>query len=221
LTYFTPRDYLVAVKSSAWRDRLLKSTAGQILSLLRRRDRTVEELSRKLGLTDNAVRAQLVNLQNDGFVVRSGTRRGSRKPHVIYAVTRKIDELFPKSYGHLVDLVLGAIKRRLATRDLRAAMREVGRQIAVESASKIPASTRRQRIDAAILVLSQLGGEAVLEKQNGVDVIRGRGCPIAAATAHHPEACLIAESLLSRIIGARVKERCQRGPQPSCCFEIS
>jgi hypothetical protein len=43
---------------------------------------------------------------------------------------------------------------------------------------------------------------------------------MAAATAHHPDACLIAESLLRGITGRRVKENCRRGPQPSCCFEI-
>lgn len=99
-------------------------------------------------------------------------------------------------------------------------MREVGRKIAAENTKDARATTRQQRIDMAIRVLSELGGAAAVERVNGTEVIRGRGCPLAAATAKYPEACLMAESLLSEIIGAPVKERCQRGTDPSCCFEI-
>ena len=207
------------MKDSPWRKRLVESTRGKILSLLRQRDRTVDELATELRLTDNAVRAHLISLERDGFVVQAGTRAGARKPHVLYTVTAAVEHVFPKSYGPLLDLVLAAVNRRVAKRELRKAMREVGRKIASDNASKT-SKTRRQRIDTAIRILSELGGAATVERVDGTDVIRGRGCPIAAATANHPEACLIAESLLSEIIGAPVKERCQRGPNPSCCFEI-
>ena len=208
------------MKDSPWRKRLVESTRGQILSLLRERDRTVGELASELRLTDNGVRAHLVTLERDGFVVPAGTRPGARKPHVVYAVTAAVEHVFPKSYGRLLDLVLRAISRRLASRELRNVMREVGRKIASDYASKARARSRPERIDTAVRILSELGGAARIERVDGRDVIRGRGCPIAAATAEHPEACLIAESLLSEIIGAPVKERCHRGTDPSCCFEI-
>ena len=208
------------MKDSPWRKRIIESTRGQILTLLRQRERTVEELASELRLTDNAVRAHLVSLEGDGFVVAAGTRAGTRKPHVLYTVTAAVEHVFPKSYGRLLDLVLGAISRRLARRELRNAMREVGRKIASDKTLQAPAKSRQRRIDTAIRILSELGGAARVERVDSTDVIRGRGCPIAAATAKHPEACLIAESLLSEIIGAPVKERCQRGPEPSCCFEI-
>lgn len=208
------------MKDSPWRKRLIESTRGQILTLLRQRDQTVDELATALRLTDNAVRAHLISLERDGFVVQAGTRAGARRPHVLYTVTGAVEHVFPKSYGRLLDLVLSAISRRLTGRELRNAMREVGRKVGSENSPETVPKNRQQRIDIAIKILSELGGAATLERVNGTDVIRGRGCPIAAATANHPEACLIAESLLTEIIGAPVKERCQRGADPSCCFEI-
>ena len=220
LETFAVSSMFMLLKDSPWRKRLVESTRGQILTLLRERDRTVEELASELRLTDNAVRAHLVSLGRDAFVIAAGTRAGTRKPHVLYTVTAAVEHVFPKSYGRLLDLVLRAISRRLARAELRSAMREVGRKIAADNASQAPVKSRRRRIDTAVRILSELGGAAKVERVDGTDVIRGRGCPIAAATANHPEACLIAESLLSEIIGAPVKERCQRGPEPSCCFEI-
>ena len=204
-----------------WRTRFLQSTRGQILTLLRAQDRTVDELATQLQLTDNAVRAHLVSLERDSFVRQIGTRAGTRKPHALYAVTPAVEAFFPKPYGPLLDLVLVSVSRRLATPDLRRAMREVGRKIAAQMSLNLTGKTRKQRINAAVKVLGELGGTASVENVNGNDVIRGRGCPIAAATANHPHACLIAESLLTEIIGAPVKECCQRGPNPSCCFGIA
>jgi predicted ArsR family transcriptional regulator len=56
--------------------RFFETTRGQIVGLLRRGRRTVEELARALGLTDNAVRNHLATLERDGLVRQDGVRRG-------------------------------------------------------------------------------------------------------------------------------------------------
>jgi len=208
------------VKDTVWRRRLLKSTRGKILELLRSKERTVNELAAALRLTDNAVRAHLLSLERDGLVKQSGIQHGFRKPHVTYVLTADAEQIFPKAYGALVDIILTVVSQKLSARELRAAMRKVGKKVADEQGTKVGAKTREQRIEAALRILKDLGGAASLTKSDGKQFIRGNGCPLAAATANHPEACLIAESLLSEIIGVPVKERCVRGPTPSCCFEI-
>ena len=208
------------MKDTAWRRRLLKSTRGKILELLRGKERTVNELAAALRLTDNAVRAHLLSLERDGLVRQSGIQHGFRKPHATYALTADAEQIFPKAYGPLLDLVLTVISQKLSPRELQAAMHEVGRRVADGQKKKVRGKNREQRIQAALRILKDLGGAANFSKSAGKDFIRGNGCPLAAATARHPEACLIAESLLSEIIGVPVRERCVRGPAPSCCFEV-
>jgi len=60
------------MKTTGWRARLMESTRGKILDLLRSKERTVNELAAALGLTDNAVRAHLLSLERDGLVHQSG-----------------------------------------------------------------------------------------------------------------------------------------------------
>ena len=208
------------MKATAWRKRLMGSTRGKILDLLRARDQTVNELAADLRLTDNAVRAHLLTLERDGLIHQSGTQPGFRKPHVTYALTPEAEQIFPKSYGVLLDLILIVISRQLSPKELRAAMREVGKRIADNHLVEIKGKSRKQRIETALRILKDLGGAASFEESDGKHFIRGNGCPLAAATSRHPEACLIAESLLSQIIGAPVKERCAHGSAPSCRFEI-
>ena len=208
------------MKHIGWRERLFKSTRGKILELLRARECTVNELAEKLHLTDNAVRAHLASLERDRLVAQSGMRAGIRKPHTTYALGPEAEHLFPKAYGRLISLLMSIFSRQIKPEKLRAGMRSAGRKVAQEHLRELQGKTRQQRIDAAVDVLKELGGAARFHQEDGKHFIYGNGCPIAAATANHPEACLLAESLLAEIIGSPVKERCVRGPSPSCRFEV-
>jgi predicted ArsR family transcriptional regulator len=208
------------MKHIGWRERLFKTTRGKIVNLLRTQECTVNELAENLHLTDNAVRAHLATLERDRLVIQSGMKPGTRKPHVMYALGPEAEQLFPKAYGRLVSLLMSVFSRRIKPQDLRAGMRAAGRAVAREYLHDLKGKTRQQRIDAALRILKDLGGAATFREEDGKHFIYGNGCPIAAATANHPEACLLAESLLASVIGSSVKQRCTRGPAPSCRFEV-
>ena len=209
------------MKIPGWRRRILASTRGKILALLRDESRTVNDLAETLELTDNAVRSHLTSLERDGLVQEAGTRPGFRKPHVLYGLTGEAAYLFPTAYGPVLRHVLAVIARRLSAQELRASLREVGRTAALEHLDQTTGKTVNQRIEVALNALKGLGGDATVEEKDGKRFILGNGCPLSTATAHHPEACLIVEGLLSEIIGIPVKERCRHGEAPRCCFDIS
>jgi predicted ArsR family transcriptional regulator len=210
-----------AMKSTGWRKRILESTRGRILNLLRPKEQTVNELAAALDLTDNAVRAHLLSLERDGLIQQAGTQAGVRKPHATYALTAEAEQIFPKAYGALLDLLLSVLSRKLSPKELRAAMREVGRRVADNHLLEVEGKPRERRIETALRILKDLGGSATFHESEGKHFIRGNGCPLAAATADHPEACLIAESLLTQILGVPVKEHCIHGKVPSCRFQVS
>ena len=209
------------MKILGWRQRFLASTRGKILALLRTESHTVNGLAEALELTDNAVRSHLTSLERDGLIEQLGTRPGFRKPHVLYGLTAEAESLFPTAYGPLLRHVLAVFGWRLSSRELQASLREVGRTAAQEHLDQVKGKTRNQRIEFALSVLKALGGDATVQESEGKRFIYGNGCPLSAATAYHPEACLIVEALLSEIIGIPVKERCHHGEAPRCCFEIS
>ena len=208
------------MKHTGWRERLFKSTRGKILELLRTREWTVNELAAELRLTDNAVRAHLAGLERDRLVAQSGMKPGVRKPHTTYALGPEAEQVFPKAYGRLVSLLMSIFSGQISPKNLRAGLRAAGRKVAQEHTRELRGKTRQQRIDVALGILKELGGTATFREEDGKHFIYGNGCPIAAATANHPEACLLAESLLTEVIGSPVKEHCVRRPTPSCRFEI-
>lgn len=178
---------------------------------------TVNDLAAKLELTDNAVRANLLSLERDGLIRQSGLQRGTRKPHFAYELTSEAENLFPKAYDTLLNQLIAVLKGRLTPKALKEVLREVGRSLAGNQPSR---GNFENRVSKGLMALEAMGGSARVEKEDGKLFIRSGSCPLAAAVAEHPEVCQLAESLLSRIIGTRVRERCDREGAPRCTFEV-
>jgi predicted ArsR family transcriptional regulator len=201
-------------------ERFFESTRGRIVSLLRGGSGTVNELAEKLELTDNAVRAHLLTLERDGIIRQSGLQKGPRKPHFSYELTPEAEKLFPKAYDALLNQLITALKVRLPPAALEEVLREVGCSLAANHVSDKSSADIEARIERALGVLKALGGAARIEREEGKLLIRSTACPLAAAVAEHPEVCNLAETLVGEIIGVPVKESCDRGDPPKCCFEV-
>ncbi len=197
-----------------------ENSRGKILGLLRERDWTVRDLAGRLGLTKNAIRAQLVILEREGLVRRGGSQIGTRKPHVVYSLTEDATHAFPNAYGPVLRQLVGVLSAKLSPQSLLAYLRELGRQLAAEPAQSARDKSPRQRRRIALEALASLGGEASLRTHNDGELIEGRSCPLAAVTGPYPQACVIAQTILAEIIGQTVQESCVHGAKPRCRFQI-
>ncbi|HEU4699041.1 MAG TPA: helix-turn-helix domain-containing protein [Gemmatimonadales bacterium] len=208
---------------AGYSQRLLETTRGRILSLLRCEPRTVEEMASALGLTDNAVRAHLTTLERDGLVRAAGVRRGpgAGKPATVYELPPEAEVGFSHAYAPVLTALLEELVAQLPTERTAALLDGLGRRLA---APLLPpgSASRTARIQAATAVLNALGGSATLEETpGGGAVIRGCGCPLSATVAQQPETCRAVETLVTEIVGADVRQHCRHGDRPSCCFEIA
>lgn len=201
-----------------WDRRFFASTRGQVVTLLRRGDRTVDDLAQALGLTDNAVRAHLAALERDGLVKQGGLRRGGGKPAYAYDLTAEAERLFPKADGPLLRLLLDVLAEQLPAAEFDDVLREVGHRAAAGVTAA--EGDLRARIHTAIALLEELGGLAECDEGDGAFVIRGFSCPLAAAMPGHPAVCRLAAALLTDVIGVPVCDRCEPGEPPRCCFEV-
>jgi len=88
-----------------------RSTRMEILELLRRRGRcSAETIANDLGVTANAIRQHLTNLERDGLVVSQPERSGRGRPALLFALTERADAVFPKRYGQLATMVLQEVQ---------------------------------------------------------------------------------------------------------------
>src|ERR1700737_4922298 len=79
----------------------------ELLELLRRKQAaSAEGISTELGVTPNAVRQHLTNLERDGLVRSVPVRTKRGRPVLKFSLTERADAVFPKRYGQLATMVL-------------------------------------------------------------------------------------------------------------------
>ena len=198
-----------------WDKHFFATTRGRIVALLRQQARTVDELARSLGLTDNAVRAHLTTLERDGLVERAGLRPGPSKPSYDYDLTAETEHLFSRAYPPVLDALLAELLDRDGIEAVEALLQSTGKRLAQ---AHPPAGDTKKRLAQGTMVLNELGGLAETETNGDQVCIRGYSCPLASITGKHPAVCLGIATLLSEVVGIPMREACDRSGRPRCCF---
>ena len=202
------------------RQQLLDTSRGRIVTLLQHGGLTVDDIAAKLGVTANAVRAQITMMERDGVVQRAGRRPGTTRPSHVFALTPEVEQLLSQAYLPFLSQLVGVFSNALPPRQVDSLMRTVGKEWAHElHATNLPGNLRARVIAASELLNKHLSASTHVEG-NGGYVIRGAACPLAALTGKHPAVCVAMESLVTEAIGVAVHECCDRAGRPQCCFEI-
>lgn len=200
---------------------LFESTRGKLLTLLCRGPRTVNELMEELGVTDNAVRAQLASLQLAGLVRQAGLRPGTRKPHADYELTPKARQLFPGAYEPVLRTLVDVLRERMKPEEATNLMRETARRLFASCVGELRAQEPGRRAAELHEKLRAITPGLMLEQGERQLELRACGCPLASVTASHSEVCELLAAVLSELLGTEVRQRCQREESPRCCFEVS
>ena len=202
-----------------WERQIGGPMRGRIIALLRRGAATVEELAAALGVTDNAVRAHLQRLEREGIVTVTGSRQGpgAGKPATTYQVGVDAEASLSSAYAPVLAALLETLAERTPPEELDALMREVGRRL---GPAEPKGGTLDSRVRAAAALLSSLGSELDVERTPDGFLLRGFACPLSVAVRGEPSACHAVEELVGGVVGASVRERCDRSAGARCRFEI-
>jgi predicted ArsR family transcriptional regulator len=203
------------------RKQLPDTTRGRIVSLLQGGALTSDDIARTVGLTRSAVRVQITAMERDGIVRRVGKRPGTTRPSLLFQLTPEVEQSLSKAYVPMLAQLVRVFAEVLPAQQMNSILRRTGKALAKElTRGKQPAGNLRARVAAASQMLNDQLGATTRVENGGRIVIRGFGCPLAALTATHRGVCLALESLVTEIVGTRVRECCERNERPRCCFEI-
>ena len=191
---------------------------NRIVQLLRKRTCTIEDLAKELGVTENAIRAQIALLRREGLVEPACEIKGTRKPALIYGPTRNVDSYFSKAYPSVLVSLVDVLADQVSPDEFLTVMKKLGQKLAISRPR--PARNLRERVEDAAAFYQTLGGLAEIEEEGKKLIIKGYGCPLAEAVAAHAGICVAMESLMSELIGVPVHQHCDRGETSSCRFEV-
>jgi predicted ArsR family transcriptional regulator len=199
---------------------LFESSRGEILRLLRRAPRSVNDLAKMLGVTDNAVRSILARLERNQLVRKSVKRPGFRKPESMYDITPDAERLFARAYAPVLQTLLAVLEAHSGEKDLMIQLREVGRRLAAPYLPLMKGLSLEQRIRKTVQVLEDFGGLAKAQQSDNQLFVVGFGCPFSEVVTEHPRLCVVVQALVGELVGRTAKEQCDRSERPKCCFVI-
>lgn len=185
---------------------------------------TVDELSRGLNITRNAVRQHLAALVSDGLIAEGPTRPSGGRPLRLYALTEKGKEVFPRRYSWLAQLVIEAMKREHGTEGLRERLAAIGSSIAAQLRSQSPGlETRGQKVAKLAAVMEQLGynarAAAVADK---APVIEADNCVFHELAIKNPEICHFDLAMMGHFTDSKVDhQECMARGGNVCRFKFS
>lgn len=88
----------------------MQTTKQQILVLLKRAGSiTVEQAAGALAVASMTARQHLTNLERDGLIVAEKAKRATGRPHYLYSLTLKGEEMFPRRYDLLAQVMLDEV----------------------------------------------------------------------------------------------------------------
>ena len=199
-----------------------RSTRMEVLELLRRKGRSsAETIANDLGVTPNAVRQHLTNLEREGLVVSQPERSGRGRPSLLFALTERADAVFPKRYGQLATMVLQEVQE-MGGPD---ALDELFARVAARHANAIERDLAGLDFDEKLRrVVAWIGRAGTLVEQtegpDGVHVTI-HNCPFRNTALKFPQVCTITPQLISRLTEAAISQSDSiHRHDPYCSFVV-
>lgn len=183
----------------------LQGVRGTILLELKRSNRlTARELADRIGLSLNAVRHHLKELEASCLIQYERQHRGVGAPAFAFTLTPSGNSIFPRRYEatltELLNHVVAREGREAAVAVLEARYDALTRRLQDELADATPA----ERMTAVARLLSEEGymAEGTASSQGGTLV--EHNCAIQAVAERFPEICAAEARFLAAVLGAEV-----------------
>ena len=198
----------------------------QLLKLLRgsKPGLSVDELSKGLEITRNAVRQHLASLEAAGLVAAGPTRpSGGGRPQQLYILTELGKEMSPRQYSWLAQLVVASVRREEGVENMSKRMNEIGASVAHQIRSQYPGlTTHKEKVEKLAEVMDQLGynarnatlpgGEAVIEADN---------CVFHTMAKKDLEICHLDKGLMETFTDSKVEQNeCMARGGNVCRFKL-
>jgi DeoR family suf operon transcriptional repressor len=187
---------------------VLRGPRGTVLIELKRGYRlTAKELAVRLGMSLNAVRHHLKELEADALVEYERQHRGVGAPTFAYRLSAAGEALFPRRYEatltELLDYVVRRDGRASAVAVLEARYDALARRLGEELAGASPSV----RMAAVAQLLSDEGYMAEGSASSATGTLIEHNCAVQAVAERFPEICAAEARFLAAALGGEVDRR--------------
>lgn len=194
-----------------------KGMRGDILIALKKAQTlTAKELAARFGVTANALRRHLKELELEGVVRYRREVRGVGGPVFAYSLTEAGESLFPRAYDTALAEILESVREQRGDEGVVELFRRQWDQIAETARPELMRLPMPERSARLAEMLTSLGYMA--ESTGGtLPVITEHNCAIRLIAERFPEVCAAEERFIADLLGAPVTRQAHIAKGANCC----
>ena len=185
-----------------------KGLRGEVLLQLKHaQPLTAKELALRLGVSTNAVRHHLKELQAEALVVYGREQHGVGAPSFAYRLGAAGEALFPRAYEATLTQLLARVAEKAGRGAAVELFEDHYRELTRTVLGQLAGADRSTRVDLVARLLSEQGYMAEWREAEGAFRLAEHNCAIRAVAERFPEVCAAEERFLEDVLGALVERR--------------
>lgn len=178
-----------------------------MVQLKRSQPLTAKELADRLGVSLNAARHHLKELEAEGLVRYERSHRGVGAPAFSYRLSVAGEALFPRRYQETLTSLLDQIVEREGRAAAVSLLEAHIGAIATRLKSELAALSPEDRLAAVARIRTEQGYMAEATAAGDDVVLTEHNCAIQAVAERFPEICAAEARFLAEALGAEVDRR--------------
>jgi DeoR family suf operon transcriptional repressor len=150
---------------------------------------TAKDLAQRHGVTPNAIRRHLKELEAEQLIEYVRQQKGRGAPTFAYRLTHAGEAVFPKRYEEQLTGALTYLEQRGGRQEVRKFFDELFRTQATMLLNRLEGSSIEQRVEAVVELLQSQGFMAEWSVEGGTVRIAEHNCAVQAVAEKYPELC--------------------------------
>ncbi len=185
-----------------------KGLRGEVLLELKRaQPRTAKQLADTLGVSPNAVRHHLKELEAESLIAYGREQRGVGAPTFAYRLSAAGEALFPRAYEATLTELLERVTEKAGRGAAVELFRDHYRDLTHRVSAELEGKGAPERVALVARLMSEQGYMADWREAGGAFRLAEHNCAIRAVAERFPEVCAAEEQFLRDVLGAAVERR--------------
>jgi len=178
-----------------------------LLELKRAQPLTARELADKLGVSPNAIRHHLKELEAAALILYGREQRGVGAPTYAYRLSATGESLFPRAYEATLTQVLERVAEKSGRQAAVELLEDHYRDLARKVVAELDGASDAARVDLVARLMNEQGYMAEWQEAAGTFRLSEHNCAIRAVAERFPEVCAAEQRFLHEVLGAAVERR--------------
>lgn len=184
---------------------------------------SIDALAKALDISRAAVQQHVVGIEMDGYIKKISLNKTAGRPVVIYGITDRGINYFPKQYAWFSDLILSEMREELGADGFKSYMHKLGIRLAANLGNQFEGKKPDARLGELLLIMANLGFQVTtgIESETGSLVIRANNCIYHDLAQKYNEICSFDLALMSSLLEKEVVQlSCMAKGDCACHFRI-